>query len=231
MVQMRILYSLFLALTLTAVQSGCKKEDNPAPVIYGQVTDFEGNAYKTIAIGSQTWMAENLKSIKLNDGTAIPLVTNNNSWSTMITPACSYYGNDSVTYKANYGALYNWYSVATNKLCPSGWHVPTIGEWSTLTATLGVDTIAGGMLKEGGTAHWSYPNTHATNSSGFTALPTGYRFYNGSYQNFGISGNWWSSTASTTETSNYTYLSYSDGKLGKNSLDNTYGFSVRCVKD
>jgi uncharacterized protein (TIGR02145 family) len=228
---MRILFSLFLALTLAALQSSCKKEDIPASFIYGQITDFEGNAYKTVTIGSQTWMAENLKSIKLNDGTAIPLVTSNNSWSNMTTPAYCYYGNDSTTYKSYYGALYNWHTVATNKLCPSGWHVPTLGEWTTLNATLGVDTIAGGMLKEGGTAHWSYPNTHATNSSGFTALPTGYRFYNGSFQNFGISGNWWSSTAANSDAANYTFLVYSDGKLGKNSLDNTYGFSVRCVKD
>lgn len=195
------------------------------------MADFEGNFYKTVPIGSQTWMAENLRSTKLNDGTAIPLVTDNNKWSNLTSPAYSYYLNDSASYKSRFGALYNWYTVETNKLCPIGWHVPSDADWTTLNTYLGVDSIAGGKLKATGTNYWYSPNTHATNSTGFNALPCGYRFYNGSFQNFGYSGNWWTSSVYSSGSAYYRYLIYSNGKLGRNFYDKIYGFSVRCVKD
>jgi len=215
--------SFILVVGVLAVYStSCKKSDNTDQFQYGTASDYEG---------SQTWMAENLRSIKLNDGTPIPYVSVNNTWSNMTSMAYSYYGNDSTTYKFKSGALYNWYTVDTKKLCPSGWHVPSNADWVSLNTYLGVDTLAGGKLKDNSSAYWYSPNLHATNETGFTALPCGYRFYNGSYNNYGLSGNWWTATEYSTTSAWYRYLIYADGKLGKNFYDKTYGFSVRCIKD
>ncbi|MBA7544886.1 hypothetical protein ES705_37247 [subsurface metagenome] len=161
------------------------------------VTDYEGNVYQTITIGSQEWMCENLKLTKYADGTAIPLVTNSTEWGNLTTPGYYWYNNDEPTYANTYGALYNWYTVEKGNLCPTGWHVPTDAEWTTLTDYLGGASVAGGKLKETGTAHWSYPNTGATNESGFTALPGGGRSLNGTFGYVGSSGGWWSSTGSS----------------------------------
>ena len=141
------------------------------------IKDIDGNKYKTVTIGTQVWMAENLKTTKFNDGTPIPMVKENDAWANLTTPAFSWYNNDSIDNKRNYGALYNWYTVSTNKLCPVGWHVPTEAEWATITAYLGEVGLAGGKLKDAGTVHWRTPNTGATNESGFTALPGGYRSF------------------------------------------------------
>lgn len=226
------IYYPCLLILLLAVAVSCSKNNTPVTDFqYGSLSDNEGNVYKTITIGSQTWMAENLRSIKLNDGTAIPNVTNNNTWSTLTTPAYCYYGNDSVGYKGTYGAFYNWYTVQTNKLCPVGWHVPSDQEWTTLSTSLGVDSLAGGKLKAVGAIFWYSPNSYATNVTGFGGLGCGYRFYNGSYHNSGISGNWWSSTAYTGSLAWYRYLTYDNGKVGKNFVDKLYGFSVRCLKN
>ena len=116
----------------------------------------------------------NLKTTKYNDGTSIPNVTNDTSWSNLTTGAYCWYNND-VSYKNPYGALYNWYAVNTGKLAPKGWHVPSDAEWTTLITYLGGESIAGGKLKEAGTTHWLSPNTEATNSTGFSALPGGRR--------------------------------------------------------
>ena len=219
---------------------GCNKSDTSSEITVptGTVSDLEGNVYKTVVVGTQTWMAENLKTIKLTDGTMIPLVTDNSSWSNLTTPARSYYSNDSVSYKSLNGALYNWYTVQTKKLCPTGWHVPSDAEWTILATSLGVDSLAGGKLKELGSINWFLPNLYATNSTGFTAMPSGYRFFNGSYNNIGYSGNWWSTTEYTTSTARFFYLVYSKGyaydnktTTGKNFVDKLYGLSVRCLKN
>ena len=139
------------------------------------IKDIEGNVYKTIAIGKQVWMTENLKTTKFNDGTSIPMVTENEAWIKLTTPAYSWYNNDSTANKNTYGALYNWYTVKTNKLCPAGWHVPTDAEWVALITYLEGFTVAGGKMKEKGIEHWKSPNEGATNETGFTALPGGYR--------------------------------------------------------
>jgi len=214
-----------------ALLSGCNKNGTTDPVTYGSVSDLEGNVYKTTTIGSQTWMAENLQSVKFTDGTAIPKVTDNNTWSNLTTPAYCYYSNDSVYNKKGLGPLYNWYTVPSNKLCPTGWHVPSDAEFLTLATSLGVDSLAGGKLKESGSLNWFIPNTYATNSTGFTAIPCGYRFYNGSYQNLGYSGNWWSSTEYSATSAKYFYLVYNKGNTGRNFIDKQYGFSVRCIKN
>ena len=120
-------------------------------------------------------MAENLKTTKYRDGTSIPLVTENTAWLNLTTPGYCWYNNDAAHYKSTYGALYNWYvlnagSNGWKNVCPTGWHVPTDAEWTTLTTYLGGESIAGGKLKETGTSHWLSPNTVATNETGLHTL-------------------------------------------------------------
>lgn len=187
------------------------------------VVDIDGNVYHTVPIGTQVWMIENLKTTKYKDGTSIPNVIDNVAWYNLITPGYCWYNND-ITYKSTYGALYNWYSVSTGKLCPTGWHVPTDGEWTVLTNALGGNSNAGGKMKEEGTAHWESTNSDATNSSGFTALPGGTRpddiFYD-----IGISGYWWSSSSMCKQ------LSSTQKYIWSANVDVGRGLSVRCVKD
>lgn len=225
--------SILSVLSCILMLGSCSKSSSSDNnFVYGQVSDLEGNSYKTIAIGSQTWMAENLKSIKLNDGTAIPLVTDNSAWSNATGAARCYYANDSTSYKGNYGALYNWYTVQTGKLCPTGWHVPTDADWTKLASAVGLpDSVAGGSLKDGGYGMWVYPNYYATNATGFKAYPGGYRYYNGSFYNIGLSTNYWTATAYTNNTAYYRFLSCSNGKIGRDFYDKAFGFSIRCVKD
>jgi uncharacterized protein (TIGR02145 family) len=195
------------------------------------VKDIEGNVYKTVTIGTQVWMAENLRTTKYNDGTAIQVITDNDQWSKLTTAAYSWYNNDSTVTKKEYGALYNWNAVSTNKLCPAGWHVPSDAEWVTLTTFLEGFGIAGGKLKEKGTVHWKSPNKEANNKSGFTALPGGYRSYEGIFNSIGISGYWWCSTPYNEGSKLFWYLQYKFGNIYKSRSENSCGFSVRCVRD
>ena len=204
-------------------------------LIYNTVTDNSGNTYKTIQIGTQMWMAENLKTSRFNDGTVIPLVTDNSAWANLTTSAYCWYNNDSNSYKPSIGGLYNWPAVNSSKLCPKGWHVPSETEWTNLAIYLGGENIAGGELKGTGTILWLSPNSSATNKSGFTALPGGERYgtfaYNVRFDNIGIDGYWWSSTESSTTEAWERYIYYKDGGLIKLSNDKRTGNSVRCLKD
>jgi len=197
--------------------------------------DIDGNVYKTVTIGTQVWMAENLKTTRYNDGTAIPLVTNFDTWSASTTDAYCWFNNDS-TNKEVYGALYNWYTVNTKKLCPAGWHVPADAEWTTMANYLEGENVTdskltGGKLKEKGTTHWKSPNTGATNESGFTALPGGYRSYNGSFNFIEISGYWWSSTEYSATNVYFWSIRYKYNLVYKYISDKPNGFSVRCLRD
>jgi uncharacterized protein (TIGR02145 family) len=204
---------------------------------YGSVADIEGNRYKTILIGTHLWMAENLKTGTYNDLTPIPLVTNETEWSLLTTPGSCWYNNDSSSYNTVYGKLYNWYTVNTGKLCPKGWRVPSSSDWSTLATDLGGYAIAGSKLKESGSLHWSYqvvPNTNtgATNESGFTALPGGYRIFNGKFSAMGGYGFWWSSTEYNGGPScNYRGLFYMSTDFGNGYDKKINGYSVRCIMD
>jgi len=199
---------------------------------YGSLTDIDGNVYKTIKIGNQEWMAEDLKVTRLNDATDISLTTDNVTWGTLTTPAYCWYNNN-IAYKQNFGAIYNWFAVETGKLCPSGWHVPSDNEWTILTDYLGGTNVAGGKLKETGLFHWNTPNTGATNSSGFTAIPTGARKYpEGNFYGVGVHDSWWSSTE-------YNYLKpyyrsvFSMNETvfrGFGTLKGA-GIAIRCIKD
>jgi uncharacterized protein (TIGR02145 family) len=198
---------------------------------YGLVSDNSGNTYKTIQVGTQTWMAENLKTVNYNDGTAIPLVTNGATWVTLSTPGYCWYNNDRVTFRAIYGALYNWNAVNTGKLCPIGWHVPTDIEWSTLTTYLGGESLAGVKLKETGTNHWQV-NTGASNESGFTALPGGsHNLYGTFFYSIGYQGEWWSSSEYTSASAYHRRMHCSTKEVSRSYVGKVFGYSVRCIKD
>ena len=196
-----------------------------------KVTDVDGNDYPVVSIGTQFWMAENLKTTKLNDETMIPLVSEDQEWNRLTTPAYSWYNNDQSNYGEIYGALYNWYTVSTGNLCPSGWHVPTDAEWTTLINFLGGVEVAGGKLKEGSTAHWIAPNTGGSNESGFKALPGGYHNSTGSYNLNGAFGRWWTSTENDAQIALYRVMGYNTTAVDSRSNIKASGFSVRCVMD
>jgi uncharacterized protein (TIGR02145 family) len=201
------------------------------PGIAGTVTDIDGNVYNTITIGTQVWMAENLKTTKYRNGNAIPNVTDNATWAALTTGAYCNYNNDANNV-AIYGRLYNWYALSDSRnIAPIGWHVSTDAEWTTLTSYLGGETGAGGKLKETGTSHWASPNTGATNQTGFTALPGGARFYNGPFDFFEYTGCWWTSTEGSTSSAWGISMYYNDGNKPRTNFPKYYGFSVRCVKD
>jgi len=202
--------------------TGCKKENNPPETT---VIDIDGNEYNTIIIGSQTWMAENLKTTKYNDGSAIPLITNDAEWNFMATPAYCWYNNDKTSFGNTYGAMYNWHAVNTGKLCPAGWHVPTDAEWTALTDFLGGESVAGGKLKETGTLHWNSPNTGALDEAGFTALPGGFR--DSQFSQIGNLGYFWTSTEGPMRRR----LNFELNNVHRDNSNYVYGFSVRCMKD
>jgi uncharacterized protein (TIGR02145 family) len=193
------------------------------------ITDIDGNYYNIVTIGSQVWLAENLKTTKYNDGTPIPNVTDNATWRSLTSPAYCWY-NDSIYFKEIYGALYNWYTVNTGRLCPTGWHVPSDGEWTVLIDLYGGEFIAGGALKSTGTEKWLSPNEGATNASGFTALPGGGRLFNGDFTSIGAGGFWWSSTIYSAHAW-LRYMSYNSTRANKADDSYQYGYSVRCIKD
>jgi len=203
---------------------------------YGpNITDVDGNTYKTVFIGTQQWMADNLKTAKYNDGTGIPNVPNDIQWSNLTTGAWSYYNNDAVN-NAKYGKLYNWYAVSlsTNgnkNVCPTGWHVPTDAEWTILTDYLGGLNVAGGKMKEVGTTSWISPNVDATNTSLFTGLPGGYRDYVGYYKQIGNNGVWWSTTDFSESTAWYRILNSSSGNANRDLPFKKDGLAVRCLRD
>jgi uncharacterized protein (TIGR02145 family) len=195
------------------------------------MTDQDGNSYTTIVIGTQEWMAENLKASHYRNGDLIPIVTNDSTWSVLSTGATSWYNNDSVAYNCPYGKLYNWYAVADSRnVCPSSWHVPSDSEWIKLIDYLGGETVAGGKMKSPGMQYWISPNIAADNSSGFSGVPGGYRRYNGSFS-VGYLCNWWSSTRLFTNQSMYRQLRYTSSTVSRYSEYNSYGFSIRCIKD
>ncbi len=192
---------------------------------------YNGVTYNTVQIGSQCWLKENLKTTHYNDGTSIPNVTDNAIWETTTSGAYCCYDNNPSNCNT-YGALYNWYAVNTDKLCPNGWHVPSDAEWTTLVNYLGGASVAGGALKEAGTSHWSSPNTSATNSSGFSALPGGHRYYSdGSFVTLGYFGYWWSSTEGDGSNAWGRYLVYDNAYVGRLDYSKRNGFSVRCLRD
>jgi uncharacterized protein (TIGR02145 family) len=202
------------------------------------VSDADDNTYNTVTIGTQTWMKENLKTTKFKDGTSIPNITNASVWSTLTSSSYRNYNNTIDIDTINiYGRLYNWYTINTGKLCPTGWHVPDSSELIALVTYLGGQNVAGGKLKESGLTHWD-PNTGADNSSGFTALPSGIGYPLGGFYGLSKCFYIWSSSDMTNVINSFDIaysisLSGSDYvEMGKmNDLIKNAGLSVRCLKD
>jgi uncharacterized protein (TIGR02145 family) len=195
------------------------------------VTDIDGNQYTTVIIGTQEWMAENLRTNTYANGDPIPNVTDANQWQNLTTGAWAHYNNDS-QYENPYGKLYNWYTVADPRnVCPTGWHVPSDAEWTVLSDYLGGESVAGGKMKSTGTQYWQSPNTDATNESGFSGLPGGYRYINGTFNLIGYYGYWWSSTEYGTFSAWLRTLDYYIGDVYGNYPSKTDGLSVRCLRD
>ena len=210
----------------------------------GTVTDIDGNVYQTVTIGTQVWMMENLKVTHYRNGDPIPHVTDDSAWPGLTSGAYCNYDNNPANV-ATFGRLYNWHTVDDSRnIAPAGWHVPTDAEWKQMEMYLGMSqaqadalswrgTDEGGKLKETGTTYWLSPNTGATNESGFSALPGGYRFSDGPFYNMGNLAHFWSSSEDNSSSSVawYRSLAYQRSTIHRIYGDKRYGFSVRCVKD
>lgn len=235
----------FSAILLNACQEDDVLEPEPGPLT-GTVTDKDGNTYSTVQIGSQIWMAENLRTTKFNDNTAIPNITDNELWFFGYTaPAYCWYDNSEYN-KTPYGALYNWQTINTGKLAPEGWHVATKDDWEQLVDYLGGATVAAAKLMETGPVHWPSPNADATNETGFTALAAGYRYthggddvfdinYDGKFHSIGFATSWWTATEDLNPySSNIAWAVAWEWDWHGVNIDSGpqgTGLSVRCVKD
>jgi uncharacterized protein (TIGR02145 family) len=197
------------------------------------VTDKDGNVYQTVTIGTQTWMASNLRVTHYRNGESITNLTVDAEWAGATFAAWCDYSN-SADNGTKYGHLYNWYAASDSRnIAPVGWHVPTDAEWTTLTTYLGGESVAGGKLKEAGTLNWATPNTGTTNETGFSALPGGDRdsFLGGTFSNLGRGGYWWSSTENGTTGALDRLMVCYDSNVTRLNSNKAYGYSVRCVRD
>jgi uncharacterized protein (TIGR02145 family) len=215
-----------------------------------KMADVDGNTYNTVTIGLQVWMAENLKTTKYSDAshTAIPVVTGDAAWAALNIPAYCWYNNDAAN-KNIYGAIYNWFTVNTGLLCPTGWHAPTDVEFQTLELSIGIpaDTVglygyrgtlsaAGDKMKN--TTGWP-AGENGTNTSGFAGLPGGYRYaITGSFNDAGDLAYWWTNTSYSVPTSAWyrrldglTPDNVNDHRVYRSNVDKQGGKYVRCVKD
>jgi uncharacterized protein (TIGR02145 family) len=194
------------------------------------LVDYDGNVYDTVHIGSQIWMAKNLRTTHLNDGTIIPNIHSPSEWSELRTSARSFYNNDSTSYDSDYGALYNHYAVETGKLCPNGWHVPSDIEWANLIEYLGGSELAAIKLKEIGTNHWNYDNG-TTDVYGFTALPSGFRSDLGIFSSLKTKTLWWCNNSFDMEIEIISWCVELDIHIVLGSYKDEGGLAVRCLKD
>jgi uncharacterized protein (TIGR02145 family) len=221
--------------------ASCNKNSTPAPapVPTPPLTDIDGNVYSTVKIGTQIWMQQNLNTSRYRNGDLIPKVTDSAAWVTLTTGAYCYYNNDSATYAATYGKLYNWYAVNDSRgLAPAGWHVPSDAEWTTLVTyaiSIKPSGDVGGKLKAPGTAYWASPNSFATNSSGFTGLPAGQRYDDNVFFGIHTHAYFLSSSENNTNEAWGRVLFFSPiggfGTYGLSSPIKRNGLSVRCIKD
>lgn len=197
----------------------------------GLVMDVDGNAYKTVRIGNQVWMAENLRVTHYRNGDSIPNIPSSSEWTSQSAGACCDYGNSPANI-ITYGKLYNWYSVDDARgLAPAGWHVPTDADWITLSLSLGGDDVSGGKMKEPGLIHWLSSNIDATNSSGLTSLPGGIRNALGDFSLMGSYCYWWTSTQRDAIAAWNRHIGNGLGSIFRSSYSKATGYSVRCVKD
>ncbi len=232
----REIFSIGIILLNLVLTASCNK-NYPLPGIdfTGEVDtliDIEGNSYKTIGIGSQIWMAENLRTTKLNDGTIIPNLSDDSIWVKLQTVGLCWYNNDSVKFQKFYGPLYNFYAVNTSQLCPIGWHVPDKSEWEKLALFVGGENVAGGKLKESDGSHWNDPNKCILSNYNFMALPGGNReHFKGKFIDSGSLGYWWSSFSESFFISDCFSMSCYDTHLNRFEINKREGLNVRCIKD
>jgi uncharacterized protein (TIGR02145 family) len=217
---------LFIFILFFTLNSSCKKDEDPSQPT---VTDIDGNVYKTVKIGSQVWMKENLKTTKYNNGDPIPNVTLWTPWLIATEGAFCHYQN-MASWTETYGLLYNWFAVGdARQICPSGWHIPAKSEWEALVNFVGGETVAGNKLKEKGTAHWKGPNSGATDTYGFAALPGGYR--TGEFNPPGDYAIWWSATAQSPDDAWILTLIANNTNAYIERQGKIAGHAVRCIKD
>jgi uncharacterized protein (TIGR02145 family) len=195
------------------------------------VTDIDGNEYKTVKIGTQIWMAENLRTATYNDGTSIPNVTDGSTWSGLTSGAWCYYDNNS-SYNIPYGKLYNGYTIDNGKLCPTGWDVPTLNEFDTLYNYLGGGLVAGIKLRNSETVYWVSTNT-GTNIVGFNLVGGGRRASNGTFYNFQSNAYLYSSTIDDGASNwlYYTYTFNNSDAIYLTTQSKNSGYAIRCIKN
>ena len=226
-----------------------KAEDVDSIIFYSPTNltliDYDGNVYKTVQIGTQLWMAENLKTTHYSDGLPVPAISDSADWDalTINDKAYTWYNNDSTTYAETYGALYTWAAAmrgapgsstspsGVKGICPEGWHLPSLAEWETLIDFLGGADIAGGPMKESGTTHWLAPNFGATNESGLTGLPAGYRYFDGSFTGLYYFTYWWATNGGNGSYAFRASLGYENAGIRLFERRKDMGYSVRCLKD
>jgi uncharacterized protein (TIGR02145 family) len=225
-----LIFPLLIAGVLLMFANACKKSGNPVP-LPNSVTDIDGNVYHTVVIGTQVWFVENLRTTRYRNGDLISCVSDSADWRSSTTGAyCNYRNN--LKNSAVYGCLYNWYAVTDSRnIAPIGWHIPSDAEWTTLSNYLGGESVAGGKLKATGTTLWTSPNTGATNSSGFTGLPGGYRHFSATYKGIEEVGYWWSAAAVGDTVSWMRELNYDNFQVVRLYFVKTNGFSIRCLRD
>jgi uncharacterized protein (TIGR02145 family) len=242
----RLTYAQKMAITrpVTGLVVFCT--DCGPPSIGGELEVYSGGIWRNMigaaalgvaatlssaTIGTQVWTNKNLDVTTYRNGDIIPKVTDATTWAALTTGAWCFYNNDSTTY-AKYGKLYNWYAVNDPRgLAPTGYHIPSDAEWTTLGTTLGGESVAGAKMKESGTLNWYSPNLGATNESGFAGLPGGNRYPYGVFDAIGNNGIWWSSTEVNSSNAYNRYLGYDVGSAGRSSNSKQGGLSVRCLRD
>jgi uncharacterized protein (TIGR02145 family) len=222
------LYGIIYSVSLFFFTTGCSEDENIDSNI---CKDVDGNVYDTVTIGTQVWMAENLKVTHFRNGDSIINITDQDSWNSMNSAAyCDY--NNTPGNSTIYGRLYNWFAITDNRnIAPKGWHVPSRDEWKVLIDYLGGDTLAYNKLLETGTVHWQSPNEEATNESGFTALPGGLRSPVGIWPALGTSCHLWT-TEDLAQQLGVEFNMYIDRKSVYHQASlKINGLSVRCIKD
>lgn len=198
---------------------------------YNYISHAQSSCNCSVTICNQTWMTHNLQTSYYRNGDPIPKVTDPSVWSGLTTGAWCWYNNDSATYSV-YGKLYNWYAVHDPRgLAPWTWHIPSLAELITLETCLGGSLVAGGALKETGNTHWYTSNTGATNSSGWTGLPGGYRESEGTSYSVLSYGDFWSSTENSVNTASGRRLYYGSAEIYPLDANKHRGMSVRCIRD
>jgi uncharacterized protein (TIGR02145 family) len=238
-IQLKVILFVFLGFT-SLLLTNCEK-DKEKPLT---VKDIDGNVYNTVKIGNQIWMTENLKTTRLNAGTNIPLIVDYGSWSNSTTPAYCWFDNDSTNYAQSYGVLYNWHTVNTDSLCPSGWHVPSDAEWVELELKIGLSSEDANLLGLRGSNEGSkiagnedlwndgaLVNEASFEETGFMALPGGYRSSAAIFYSVGDCARFWSSTEYNSTDAMFRYLDNTDSKIGRQYSPKMHGRSVRCIKD